>query len=196
MIVKDEAAVIERCLGSVRGVIDAWVICDTGSSDGTQDIIRAALEGIPGDLHERPWRNFGENRTELMGLAAGRADYLLLLDADDTITVSERGMSPLGADSYMLRHDDPVEYWQKRLVRGDREWRYVGVTHEYITCDGPESETRLDWMVIHHHADGSTRREKFERDLRLLEWELRTDPGNPPSGFLSGADATRSGPRR
>lgn len=55
MIVKDESAVIERSLRSVRGLIDYWVICDTGSTDGTQALIRAALEGIPGELHEREW---------------------------------------------------------------------------------------------------------------------------------------------
>jgi glycosyltransferase involved in cell wall biosynthesis len=86
MIVKDEADVIERLLASVRGAIDSWVICDTGSTDGTQDLIRNAMKDIPGALFERPWRNFGENRSELMELAAGRADYLLLLDADMTVT--------------------------------------------------------------------------------------------------------------
>ncbi|HBD39264.1 MAG TPA: family 2 glycosyl transferase, partial [Cupriavidus sp.] len=40
MIVKNEAAVIERCLRAVRPHIHAWAISDTGSTDGTQDIIR------------------------------------------------------------------------------------------------------------------------------------------------------------
>ena len=40
MIVKDEAPVIERCLRSVKPWIDHWVIVDTGSSDGTQAMIR------------------------------------------------------------------------------------------------------------------------------------------------------------
>ena len=82
MIVRDEAAVIERCLASVRDHIDTWVICDTGSTDGTQDLVRTALSGIPGELHERPWVDFGHNRTELLRLARGKADFLLLLDAD------------------------------------------------------------------------------------------------------------------
>jgi len=43
MIVKDEADVLERCFDSCRGLIDRWVICDTGSTDGTQDLIRRAL---------------------------------------------------------------------------------------------------------------------------------------------------------
>lgn len=58
MIVRIESAVIERCLASVRGHIDAWVIVDTGSTDDTKEKIRDALKGIPGALHECLWRNF------------------------------------------------------------------------------------------------------------------------------------------
>jgi glycosyltransferase involved in cell wall biosynthesis len=42
MIVKNEAHVIRRCLASVRPLIDRWLIVDTGSSDGTQDVVREA----------------------------------------------------------------------------------------------------------------------------------------------------------
>ncbi|WP_229885463.1 glycosyltransferase, partial [Streptomyces tanashiensis] len=77
MIVKNEAAVIERCLASVRGLVDTWVISDTGSTDGTQELIRKALDGIPGELHEETWVNFGHNRSLNIAHALGRADYLL-----------------------------------------------------------------------------------------------------------------------
>ena len=40
MIVKNESKVIERCLGSVKDFINYWVIVDTGSTDGTQQIIK------------------------------------------------------------------------------------------------------------------------------------------------------------
>jgi glycosyltransferase involved in cell wall biosynthesis len=68
MIVKDEAAVIERCLATIRPHIDHWTIVDSGSTDGTQKIIRAILDDLPGDLHERPWYDFGTNRTEALEL--------------------------------------------------------------------------------------------------------------------------------
>ena len=183
MIVKDEAGVIERCLESVRGVIDYWVICDTGSTDGTQDLVRRALDGIPGELHQQPWVDFGHNRSELMALARSKADYLLLLDADMTVSYDRTRLHSLNADSYMLRHDEDPEYWIKRLVRGDRRWWYVGATHEYIATDGTDRVRSLRAIVVHHHADGGTRAEKLERDLRLLSEELAREPDNARTVF-------------
>ena len=69
MIIKNEAPVIRRCLDSVKPFIDSWVIVDTGSSDDTQQIVRDTMAGLPGELHERPWKNFGHNRNEALELA-------------------------------------------------------------------------------------------------------------------------------
>src|SRR3569623_248444 len=85
MIVKTEAPVIERCLTSVKPWIDHWVIIDTGSSDGTQDIIRRCMAGISGTLHERVWRDFAHNRNEALTLARPHGDYLFFIDADETL---------------------------------------------------------------------------------------------------------------
>lgn len=183
MLVRNETAVIERCLASVRGLIDCWVICDTGSTDGTPQLIQAALADLPGELHERPWVNFGHNRSELMTLARGKADYLLLIDADMTLSYEKLRIQSLAADSYLLKHDEVPEYWIKRLVRGERHWQYVGATHEYITTDGTDRTETLEAIVIHHHADGGSRPEKFERDVKLLSGELERDPNNGRAVF-------------
>src|ERR1700732_422892 len=58
MIVKDETRVIRRCLESVKPVIDYWVIVDTGSTDGTQAMIKDFMKDVPGELQERPWVDF------------------------------------------------------------------------------------------------------------------------------------------
>ncbi len=85
MIVKDEASVIARCLESVRPLIDAWAIVDTGSSDGTQEIVRRCLGDLPGTLVERPWVDFAHNRSEALELARGAADYTFVIDADEVL---------------------------------------------------------------------------------------------------------------
>jgi glycosyltransferase involved in cell wall biosynthesis len=182
MIVKNEAAVIERCLDSVRGLIDYWVVSDTGSTDGTQELVAKALGAVPGELHEEPWVDFGHNRSLNLAHARGKADYLLLVDAD--MVVRRIGELPrLTADSYLLRHSGNVEYRIKRLIRGDMPWHYVGSTHEYLACDQPEREENLDALVIDHFADGGSRADKFKRDARLLTAELRRDPNNARAVF-------------
>ncbi|POX49982.1 glycosyltransferase [Streptomyces sp. Ru72] len=182
MIVKNESGVIERCLSSVRELITTWVISDTGSTDGTQELIRKTLSGIPGELHEEPWVNFGHNRSLNIAHARGKADYLLLLDAD--LEIRQDGALPrLTADSYMLRHEGSLEYRIKRLVRGDIAWRYEGVTHEYITTDEAADQENLDALVIVDHADGGSRHDKFERDERLLSAELERNPDDTRTVF-------------
>jgi glycosyltransferase involved in cell wall biosynthesis len=187
MIVRNEAEVVERCIASVRPIITHWSIVDTGSTDGTQEVVERALEGLPGTLHQRPWRNFGHNRTELMRLSRGMADYLLLVDADMTVRI-EGPLPELRADSYLLHHVGSLDYAVPRLVRGDLPWRFVGATHEYLALDADddgdgEREAVLDQLLIEHHADGGSRADKFERDRVLLEEALADDPDDPRTLF-------------
>ena len=100
---------IRRCLDSVRPIIDHWVIVDTGSTDGTQDIIREHLRDLPGELHERPWRDFAHNRSEALELARGKSDYTLIIDADDTLEISPE-YDPSRAERRLLH----VRYRQRR----------------------------------------------------------------------------------
>ncbi|WP_240103260.1 glycosyltransferase [Streptomyces sp. MUM 16J] len=182
MIVKNESKVIERCLASVKGLIDTWVISDTGSTDGTQDCIRRTLADIPGVLHEERWVDFGHNRSLNLQHARGKADYLLLVDAD--LEVRREGpLPPLSADAYMLRHACDTSYRIRRLVRGDLPWRYEGVTHEYLTCDQDVRQENLDALVIVDHGDGGSKHDKFERDARLLTGELQRNPDDPRTVF-------------
>src|SRR5664279_2126140 len=85
MIVKNESAVIERCLRSVKPWIHAWAISDTGSSDGTQDIVRKFMADLPGELIERPWVDFSTNRNQALELACKYGDYALIIDADEIL---------------------------------------------------------------------------------------------------------------
>lgn len=184
MIVKDEVGTLPGLFASCRGVIDCWVICDTGSSDGTQELIRRELAGIPGELHERPWVDFGTNRTESLRFARGAADYLLILDADTTIEVAPGTLDGLTDDAYMLRHEEGgTVYFTKRLVRGDLEWRYVGAVHEYITSEDERTTGRLDGLTIASRSVGALRTGRFERDARLLEAGLELDPGDARARF-------------
>jgi predicted GH43/DUF377 family glycosyl hydrolase/glycosyltransferase involved in cell wall biosynthesis len=182
MIVRNEEAIIERCLESVRSLIDYWVICDTGSSDATVALVNAGLEGVPGQLHHAQWVDFGHNRTELMGHAREAADYLLLIDAD--MTVRQRGpLGELSADAYVLREAGPLDFGVIRLVRGARRWWFEGSTHEHIETDGRFTQELLPALAIEHHADGASRWTKLTRDAGLLKRDLARNPRNARAVF-------------
>lgn len=134
MIVKDEAHIITRCLASVLPLIDTWVIVDTGSTDGTQAVIQEFFSALPGELIERPWVNFAHNRTEALEFARGKAGYLLIMDADDTLEIAQGfELPPLTADAYCLEiHYAGHAYRRRQLIRSTLPWHYVGVLHEYL----------------------------------------------------------------
>lgn len=182
MIVKNEAAVIRRCLGSVRPFIDSWVIVDTGSTDGTQQIIRDNLRDIPGELHERLWTNFAHNRNEALDLARGHGQYLLLIDADEALeSAADFALPPLVADSYKLQISHAACCYQRtQLVRNALPWRYHGVLHEYIECERARTEELLDGLVCVSFHDGARAQvpSTYRRDALLLEQALLEEPGN------------------
>lgn len=187
MIVRNEAHVVREVLDSVAPFIDCWVIVDTGSDDGTQEAIRAhmATLGIPGELHERPWRNFGHNRSEALDLARGHADYIWVMDADDLL-VGTPDFSGLTADVYQLLYGPDVSYWRRQLFKDGLGWRYVGVLHEYAECDGPCAEERLhgDYHIESRRLGGrNLDPEKYARDAEILLAEVERDAEDARSVF-------------
>jgi glycosyltransferase involved in cell wall biosynthesis len=185
MIVRDEAHVIERALESVRPWIDAWAICDTGSTDGTPERVAAALEGIPGMVHHHPWVDFGTNRSRAIAQARRLADYVLILDADMTVRVADPDFKAgLVADRYWLRYDDPeLDYSQVMLVSSRHDWRFVGVTHEYVDTDAETIDGVLPALALVHHGDGGNRASKYIRDVALLTRSLEADPADTRAMF-------------
>jgi glycosyltransferase involved in cell wall biosynthesis len=190
MLVRNEAPVIARCLASVRPVIDRWVVVDTGSTDGTPDIVRNALSEVPGELHQRPWVNFGHNRTEALHLAQGHGDYTLMIDADEVLELPPGFRMPhLNADSYVIETGEHERLWRPQIVRNGLPWRYEGVLHEFLSCGAePEggrvmpherSQKRLPGARI-HVGNGSARRrnpgsEHYRQEAGLLERALATE---------------------
>lgn len=197
MIVRNESAIIDRCLDAAAPFIDCWVICDTGSTDGTPSRIerRMASWGIPGELRHVPFVDFGQARNAALDEArASRLpfDYLLLADADMTLIVDDPGFRDrLEADAYLVRQQNDLAYWNARLLRRDVDARYVGVTHEYLST--PDPPGRLQGIRFHDHANGANRVSKSERDIALLAGELSREPGNVRSMFYLAQSLKDSG---
>jgi glycosyltransferase involved in cell wall biosynthesis len=180
MIVKNETAVITRCLESVKPIIDYWVIVDTGSSDGTQELIKTYMKDIPGELHERPWKNFEHNRNEALELARGKADYLLIMDADDMLEFDPGfTMPPLSAGAYRVSIKyGGMSYTRLQLIATHLPWKWKGVIHEVLTCDAAHQVDSIDQMryVVRGGGARSQDPQKFLKDAMVLEEALKNDP--------------------
>lgn len=195
MIVKNEAHVILRCLESVKPHIHSWCIVDTGSTDGTQELILEALKGIPGRLHERAWVDFGTNRNQAFELAREEAPtHLMFIDADETLEGPiETPM--LAGDGYFINvhHAGQIgrRFW---IVREDYPGRWVGTIHEDLESAGLlQLEERA---YIQSHADGARsldHKKRDESDIDLLFDRLAKDSTDARAWFYLGEIYFRTG---
>lgn len=181
MIVKNEGNVIIPLLQSVKSLIDYWVIVDTGSTDNTKEVIKSFFDecGIPGEIHDRPWVNFGHNRTEGIRLAESKGDYLLCLDADMILVNKGFDKSMLTHDAYAVVQKTPcLQYSNLRLLKTSKRWQSVGVTHEYYDCGEYHTRKNLDVLLINDIGNGGCKSDKFARDIKLLRKGLIDEPKN------------------
>ena len=187
LMIKNESKILQRCLEALEGVVDAWCICDTGSTDNTVTIANEFLETRKGCLSVVPWQNFGYNRTKSFEMAQQyirdslewdlKDTYGLLLDADMVFvpgTLREESLTEPGYT--LLQLGGHLEYPNTRLVRMDYPWKCLGVTHEY--WDGPTHALPKSVGYIDDRNDGGCKADKFERDARLLEQGLLDEPKN------------------
>lgn len=184
MIVKDESTIICRCLSSVLPLIDHWVIVDTGSTDGTQKIIAdfMAQNKIPGELHERPWINFGHNRNEALDLARDKGDYILFMDADNYLTYEPDFKLPaLEKDCYhVLLADAGTTYSRLALIKAALDSKWVGVLHEAVCCPQIKTQGNLEKVRQIVLTDGNRSKDpkKYEKDAAIFEEALKKEPNN------------------
>jgi len=182
MIVKNESRIITRLLSSVLPIIDTYLICDTGSTDNTPQIITDFFNehGILGEIVFEPFRNFGYNRTFALQKARGKATYALLLDADMIFKI-EPGFDKqsLTAGQYLvLQKGGSLSYHNTRLVRLDIEVKCLCPTHEYYDFPHGTTQGRCDSLWIDDIGDGGCKSDKFERDIRLLKAGIEEEPNN------------------
>ena len=176
MIVKDEEHVIGQTLEKLVKQIafSYWVICDTGSTDQTREIIVDFFkkEGIPGELLQHEWRDFGHNRTLALQGAYKKADYIFIFDADDTIhgTIN---IPKLTQDFYKLKFGSGFTYYRPLLVTAHKKTKFVGVLHEFLSLEqGHPSEGVIEGnYYIDSGKTGSRSRDKdkYLKDALILK---------------------------
>ncbi len=184
MIVKDERDVIVRCLLSVKEMLDYWVIVDTGSSDETKELIQQTLYDVPGELYERSWVNFSHNRNEALSLARGKADYILFMDADETLSINNGfDKSQLDQDFYLFRLIERsfTDFYRISLIRDLPCWFWRGLFHEAIDSSETMAGKNLDSIIKYgctKDGNQSKNPNKFLQEAEWIEGALANDPEN------------------
>lgn len=186
MIVKNEAHCISKCLESVKPFINYWIICDTGSTDNTEEIIRKCLDGIPGEIHNHEWENFSTNRNKALELAKDKADYTFIIDADDYLIAQTNSFQNINALAYkILFHHGSIQYYRTQLIHNSIDCKYVGVLHEYLeTPSGFETKTLSDCYIFYGASGARSKNpDKYLHDAEIFEKSLEKDPNNSRNVF-------------
>lgn len=196
MIVKDEAATLARTLRSAKPFVDRWVILDTGSTDGTQEVIRREMAPVSGELFEEPFVDFATTRNRGLDLAGEATEFVLWLDADDELengkalrAFLERERAARGPDreAYFVRVALGIQFDSPRILRSRAGWRFRGVVHEVLVHeDRPPPSHRVPEALIRHHRDevsAARSKKRWERDVGLLGQALAKDPGDTRAAF-------------
>ncbi|MDJ0520626.1 MAG: glycosyltransferase family 2 protein [Planctomycetota bacterium] len=156
IIAKDEADRIEACIASVA-FCDEILVLDSGSSDGTPDLARAAGARVI----ETDWPGWVKQKNR--AVEAAENDWILSLDADERVDAELRTSierlrdEQLGDEStprvyevnrkvfYLgrwIRHGGWYPEWRARLFHRDHA-RWGGVDpHDRIECEGRPERIR------------------------------------------------------
>ena len=139
MIVKDEEAVIERCLAALDPLVDEIVVHDTGSTDRTGEI----CESMGARVIRGEWRDdFSWARN--VSIEAARGEWVLVVDADEVLvptnfTGLRRLLREGDLDGYRAQVNNAqdvtgrtsVVHTSVRLFRQSM-FRYSGRIHEQV----------------------------------------------------------------
>jgi glycosyltransferase involved in cell wall biosynthesis len=189
MIVKNGGPLLEQVLTDNLPIIDRWCILDTGSTDGTQDIIKRVLGGKKGMLYEEPFVDFKVSRNRCLELAKYTCKFILMLD--DTYAIRGDLRSFLNdtrgdqfSDSFsLLIQSDDTEYYSNRIIKSKTNLRYIHTIHEVINNENNINVTVpcTKAVIFDYRSDYMEQRttDRKQFDLQLLFKEAEDYPDDP-----------------
>lgn len=188
MIVRDEEEWVEEALASaVELGADSFLIADTGSEDDTEKVVESfiAKTDLPAELLELEWKGHAETRSELLRRARGRADYLLMMDADMKLAGELPDLAGDVDVYYGTIRTATLEYGLPLIVKGSRSWCYRGAAHPYLAAEdaGGEWVDADSGIEIIDRRPGAYRPGKLDEDAAALERALELDPTDARSSF-------------
>jgi tetratricopeptide (TPR) repeat protein len=185
MIVRDEEQDLPRCLASVRGVVDEICILDTGSTDSTVELARAA--GARVESFE--WcDDFAAARNAALAMTSG--DWVLVLDADEALEDPQTrakleafaAANPDSAGQVTIvdrQEEGELHSRVSRFFPRRSDLRYAGRFHEQPHFGADPCPPRLLPVEVIHYGyrkEALAGKDKVARNRAFLEQLLREDP--------------------
>lgn len=177
LMVRDEMTSIEACLRSVLALADEVLIHDTGSTDGTPDLIRHAFPSAK--IEVVPWLDdFSVIRNGLIEQAQG--DWLLMVDGDEILDGLGQDYlkhffvwQPMGATVFGLKVGESLRAtaWMRRLFPRHPALRFYGPIHEQLGRTDPRWlwQINLPYVWLQNHTGRSAHRQQWRQQQ---EWDL------------------------
>ena len=180
MIAKNESKVIERCINSVKHLIDyAVIVIDDNTYDTTEAVSILTLgKTCTVNVIKSKFEGFASQRNKYLEAVKGKADYCIVLDADEVLIDYGFDKSQLTLDGYNVGYVGDTDYYYPVIFKVSKPWQYEYVTHEIPVCKSDCITGVIENLKINHLHDGGARHEKYERDIRLITAELEKDPLN------------------
>ncbi len=203
LMVKNETDTIRRTIQSIVGLVSCVIVYDTGSTDETLSLLREMCDKyhLPLRLKEGVFQDFSTSRNILLEFADEflDIDYYLLMDANDELRGKEllrrHCIQELHSvhTAWMVQQHWSMNtysnvYFNIRLIRPHRHWRYKGVVHEFLVN---MKEERVECprcipdicLFQDRSADVAKSKHRFPRDAELLLSECLHNPTDARSHF-------------
>lgn len=193
MIVKNEVKLLESCINSVKtklkGVVNEFVVVDTGSTDGTKELAKK----LGCTIYDFEWVNdFAKARN--FSISKAKNDWVLVLDADEVIeTVNKDEFKALCTDKYkdtqgyiMINNldSDGNVFSSVRLPRlyNRKLHHYEKSIHEtlYRKVNGESNMYNMNMIIKHTGYTDETYAEKHKvnRNKNMIQEYLKNNPND------------------
>jgi glycosyltransferase involved in cell wall biosynthesis len=184
MIVKNEAGRVERAIASVAGLVDEVVVYDTGSTDDTVELARAA-----GAVVQLGYWDDDFSRARNESIAMARSEWVMVLDADEELVATPDEIAEVRSMLAALDPDQMVKVGARNVVDEfagalsapfsirrimHRTSRYQRRVHELPLCaDGSDPrDIELDGLWFRHSGYAGDQTEKRVRNARIANQRL------------------------
>jgi glycosyltransferase involved in cell wall biosynthesis len=194
-IAHNEAPFCSRFVASCAGA-DLIVVADTGSTDGTADVLRRMGVTVH-PVAVRPWR-FDSARNAALAMLPPSVDICVSLDLDEVLVEGWRhvldqawapGITRVRYPYIWSWHEDgsPRDSWWADKIHARRGYRWLYPCHEALQYAEPGGEkvAEVPGLVIHHHPNYTKSRSQY---LGLLELAVREYPASGRMAFAYGSE--------